>query len=80
MSLNVRPQVRCVTVLERLALFGYELRRPHVENLGDGIYELRVKIQNVNYRMLYFFHGQRAVVLSHGKQESIEIQRSPGAV
>ena len=29
-------------------------------------YELRVGLQGVNYRMLYFFHGKRAVVLSHG--------------
>ena len=48
------------------------LRRPEADYLRDGIYELRVKVQGVNYRMLYFFHGRVAIVLSHGivKQEA----------
>lgn len=45
---------------------GHELRRPHAENLGQDIYELRVKYNHVNYRILYFFQGQAAVVVSHG--------------
>jgi len=45
---------------------GHELRRPAAENLGGGIYELRAKSRGVNYRMLYFFDGRSAVVLSHG--------------
>ena len=32
----------------------------------DGIYELRVSLQGINYRMLYFFHGDTAAVVSHG--------------
>ena len=36
-----------------------------VRNITD-IYELRVRHQRVNYRMLYFFHGRIAVVISHG--------------
>ena len=34
--------------------------------MRDGIYELRAALQHVNYRILYFFHGREAVVLSHG--------------
>jgi phage-related protein len=45
---------------------GHELRRPDAENLGDGLYELRVRFFQVNYRMLYFFHGRDAAVVSHG--------------
>ena len=45
---------------------GHELRRPESDFLRDGIYELRVGLRGINYRMLYFFHGQAAVVLSHG--------------
>ena len=46
---------------------GHELRRPHVEYLeGTDLYELRVKYHRVNLRMLYFFHGRDAVVVSHG--------------
>ena len=34
--------------------------------LRDGIYELRASHHGVHYRVLYFFHGNLAVVLSHG--------------
>jgi phage-related protein len=57
--------------LERLAEFGHELRRPESDFLKKGIYELRWQFQHIQYRLLYFFHGREAVVLSHGiiKQE-----------
>ncbi len=51
--------------IERLAECGHELRRPEADFLRDGIYELRTSFQSVNYRMLYFFHRQIAVI-SHG--------------
>ena len=57
---------KCLVRLERLEELGHELRRPEADLLRDGIYELRTKHQRVNYRMLYFFHGQEAVVVSHG--------------
>lgn len=51
--------------IERLADCGSSLRRPEADILRDGVYELRVKHMRVNYRILYFFQGPRAV-LSHG--------------
>ena len=39
--------------------------RPEADYLRDGIHELRAKHEGVNYRILYFFCGGRAV-LSHG--------------
>jgi hypothetical protein len=57
---------KCVEAIDRLAQFGYELRRPHADMLRDGIYELRVRHQRVNYRILYFFHGQNVALLVHG--------------
>jgi len=35
-------------------------------DLRNGIYELRAKHAGVNYRMLYFFRGRTAAVVSHG--------------
>lgn len=32
----------------------------------DGIYELRIRMGSVNYRLLYFFHGQTVSVIAHG--------------
>jgi len=64
--LTQKAQDKCQTKLGRLAELGHELRRPEADYLRDGIYELRVGLNHVNYRMLYFFHGQNVVVLSHG--------------
>ena len=75
-------RVQCIGKIELLKARGHELRRPHADYLRDGIHELRAKSQGVNYRMLYFFHGRQAVVLSHGvtKQRAavppIEIERA----
>jgi phage-related protein len=65
-ALPARAQDKCRVKIERLRELGHELRRPEADYLRDGIYELRVKLQHVNYRVLYFFHRNRAVVLSHG--------------
>ena len=63
--LPAKVQNKCIVRIERLAECGHELRRPEADFLRDGIYELRTSFQSVNYRMLYFFHRQLAVV-SHG--------------
>ena len=34
--------------------------------LRDGVYELRVRVGQVHYRLLYFFHGQGVAILTHG--------------
>ena len=60
-----KPLDKCTVRIERLEELGYELRRPQADFLRDGIYELRVGLQYLNYRMLYFFHGRTAAVISH---------------
>ncbi len=65
-TLPTREANKGLSRLERLALLGHGLRRPEAEYLEEGIYESRWRFQSVNYRLLYFFHGRDAVVLSHG--------------
>jgi phage-related protein len=65
-SLPERALDKCRVKLERLQALGHELRRPENDYLRDGIYELRVRLGTVNYRMLYFFHENTAAVVSHG--------------
>jgi phage-related protein len=64
-KLPPKVQDKCIVKVERLADMGHELRRPEADYLRDGIYELRATYQGVHYRMLYFFHGEVAVI-SHG--------------
>jgi len=61
-----RAVQKCLVRLARLESLGHELRRPEADYLRDGIYELRASYQGVHYRVLYFFHGRTAVVVSHG--------------
>lgn len=50
-----------------------ELRRPEADLLRDGIYELRGR---VNYRILYFFHGQNVAVLAHALTKEDKVSKS----
>jgi phage-related protein len=81
-ELPSKVQDKCIVRVERLSEMGHELRRPEADYLRDGIYELRASYQGVHYRMLYFFHGDVAVI-SHGlaKEKAIpakEIARALG--
>ena len=52
-------------LIEALAEQGYNLMRPMVGNLRDGISELRGKVKGVNHRILFFYGGEKIAVLSH---------------
>lgn len=64
-GLGEAAQNKMIARIELLEEKGPELRRPHADTLRDGIYELRAGSQGTCYRLLYFFHGQAAVI-SHG--------------
>lgn len=68
-----KARLKCLTRIERLAEEGHNLRRPEADLLRDKIYELRASLQGIHYRILYFFHGNVAAVLSHGivKEDSV---------
>jgi len=63
--------LRDIANLEKL---GNEARRPLVDSLGKGIYELRTRIIKKQLRILYFFFYDEKIILSHG------IPRKEGAV
>ena len=79
---NRKGYANCVARIGQLAASGYELRRPAADYLRDGIYELRAKHIRVQYRILYFFHGQNVAILAHAitKEEeavpAIDIERA----
>ena len=61
-----RAVAKCRVLIELLKAAGQDLRRPHADILRDEIHELRARVGRVQYRMLYFFHGQGTAILSHG--------------
>lgn len=68
-----RGFAKCAALIRRLAQEGHELRRPAADYLIDGIYELRARAGNRQYRLLYFFHGRRVAVLGHALVKEAEI-------
>jgi phage-related protein len=74
-ALPEKAQNKCIVWIERLAAYGYELRRPDADTLEHGIHELRVRHGRVNYRILYFFCGRRAV-LAHGIVKEKQIPKA----
>ena len=81
-SLQKKVKAKCIGKIERPQALGHELRRPEADYLRDNIYELRPRFRNQRYRLLYFFHGNIAAVISHGiskqtdKVPPIEIERA----
>ena len=65
-GLDDKVRAKCLVRIERLKELGHELRRPEADYLRDGIYELRISHRGIQHRILYFFHGRVAAVLSHG--------------
>jgi len=68
-----RAYAKCVVRVQRLEDEGHALRRPETDYLRDGIHELRARQGHVNYRILYFFHGQSVVILAHGLTKESEV-------
>jgi phage-related protein len=79
---NRKGYANCIVKIKMLAESGHELRRPAADYLRDDIYELRAKRDRIQYRILYFFHGQNIAILAHAiiKEESavpdIDIERA----
>lgn len=61
-----RAAIKCSVRLELLRDYSNMLRRPYSDYLRDGIYELRLEYGGVNYRILYFFHSNEIIIVTHG--------------
>ena len=72
-SKNRRAFAKCVDKIGLLSEQGHALRRPHADMLRDGVYELRARSGNVNYRILYFFHGKNVAVLAHSLTKEAKV-------
>jgi phage-related protein len=64
-GLPVRALDKCMARLELLGQHGHTLGPPSVKPLRNGLLELRVVSSGNQYRLLFFFHGGRIVVLAH---------------
>lgn len=62
---RIKDQAKIILFIERLETEGTGARRPLVDYLNDGIYELRIKLTDKETRILYFFVFENAVILTN---------------
>lgn len=74
-GLSLKARLKCLVRIERLRELGHELRRPEADLLRDGVYELRISLNHLQYRILYSFHtpvNEETVKVGPGKRQSGE--------
>ena len=84
-ELPPKLQSKMFGTLELLSDLGPEIKSPYSKHLDAGIFELRCQFGSDAIRVLYFFHGEKIVVLTNGfhkktqKTPSREIERAKRA-
>ncbi len=74
-SLDIETQDKFVFKQQLLQNFGPQLRYPHTENIGEGIFELRFKGKEGQIRVLFFFFHGRKIILTNGFIK--KVQKTP---
>lgn len=65
LSQDTKMKAKIFRMLELLETWGSDLREPYSKHLGDGIFELRIKLGSDISRVLYFFVCHRRIVLTN---------------
>jgi len=62
---NPKLYARVHALIGGLEAHGRDFGPPRVKPLGSGIWELRARFNEKNYRVLFFFSGRDEITLSH---------------
>ena len=65
-SLDDKMAAKMYGMMDILAEYGNELRKPYSEHLDDGIFEVRAKFGSNITRVLYFFYVGKTIVMTNG--------------
>jgi len=65
-SLDVETQDKFILKQQLLQDFGPQLRYPHTEHIGEGVFELRFKGKEGQIRVLFFFFYGKRIIFTHG--------------
>jgi phage-related protein len=65
-SLHTDTQDAFFYKVELLETFGPQLRKPHTDNIGEGIFELRFVGKEGQTRVLFFFYHHGRIVFTNG--------------
>ncbi|MFC1521864.1 type II toxin-antitoxin system RelE/ParE family toxin [Elusimicrobiota bacterium] len=61
-ELPKKPRAKILKHIAYLEQYGPDLPRPYADTLRDKIRELRVPYGRLQWRLLYFFDGKRAIL------------------
>ena len=65
-SLDTETHDKFILKQQLLEDLGPQLRYPHTDHLGEGIFELRFKGKEGQIRVLFFFFYGKRIILTHG--------------
>ena len=65
-SLDAETQDKFVIKQQLLQDFGPQLRHPHTDHLGEGLFELRFKGKEGQIRVLFFFFYEKRIIFTNG--------------
>lgn len=65
-SLDQETQDKFIIKQQLLQDFGPQLRYPHTDYLGEGLFELRFKGKEGQIRVLFFFFCEKRIIFTHG--------------
>lgn len=74
-SVDLKTRARFKWSMEQLRLRNVQAREPLVRHLDEDLWELREKSNTDIYRVIYFFHTGRRIVLLSGFQK--KTRRTP---
>lgn len=76
-SLDTKMRAKALHGLSLLEEFGNQLREPYSKQVGDGLFELRIKFSSDISRLFYFFVVNNKIVVTNGfVKKSMKTPRS----
>ena len=65
-SLDAETQDKFIIKQQLLQDFGPQIRHPHTDPLGEGLFELRFRGKEGQIRVLFFFFYGKKIIITHG--------------
>jgi phage-related protein len=71
-SLDVKAQAKVARTIDLLEEFGTDLGMPYAEHIEGKLWMLRVRLASNRFRIIYFLHLNRHLILLHGFAKKTE--------
>ena len=65
-SLDIKAKAKMARTIDLLEEFGIDLGMPYAEHIEGKLWELRTRLSNNRYRIIYFLDAGKTFILLHG--------------